>query len=248
MSYHKLKIHKHSVDSPYKLQEEFLEYIDALATGNKVMAIQELSDLFGCIENEVQKFGMSVDDLKVMSDLTKEVFESGTRVNEGLLEYLKGEHEEIYNYGLGFIQVKCGDINYNFYHEDLPTFETYLAPHSHQRDFVSEVIKGEVCEITFEVTDGSKEAYCSCGNLLANPKMLDYSIKEMSNYKSGDLYLRMKEEYHSVKAEHGTVTMVTKYGDKVNAFVIAPRESEVIAYLTEEECWDMVEEVLDVFN
>ncbi len=246
MSYHKLKIQKHLVGSPYKIQEEFLEYIDALATGNKVMAIQELSDLYGCLESEVMKLGMSVDDLKVMSDLTKKVFESGTRVNEGLLEYLKREHEEIYNYGLGFIQVKCGDINYNFYHEDLPKFETCYAPHSHQRDFVSEVIKGEVCEIVFDVTDGSKEAYCSCGNLLANPKLLDYSIKEMSNYKSGDLYLRMKEEYHSVKAIHGTVTMVTKYGDKVNAFVIAPRESEVLNSLTTEECWNMVEECLNV--
>ena len=53
MSYHKLKIHKHAVGSPYKIQEEFLEYIDAIATGNNVMAVQELSDLYGCIENEV---------------------------------------------------------------------------------------------------------------------------------------------------------------------------------------------------
>lgn len=78
MSYHKLKIHKHSVDSPYKLQEEFLEYIDAIATGNNVMAVQELSDLYGCIENEVQKLGMTVDHLKTMSDVTKGVLGTGS--------------------------------------------------------------------------------------------------------------------------------------------------------------------------
>ena len=89
MSYHKLKIHKHAVGSPYKIQEEFLEYIDSLATGNLVMAVQELSDLYGCIETEIQKFGMTVQELKVMSDLMKEVFDSGTRQSEDLLSYLK---------------------------------------------------------------------------------------------------------------------------------------------------------------
>lgn len=95
MSYHKLKIHKHAVGSPYKIQEEFLEYIDAIATGNNVMAVQELSDLYGCIENEVAKFGMTVAELKVMSDLTREVFDSGTREAEGLLSYLKRGYEPL---------------------------------------------------------------------------------------------------------------------------------------------------------
>ena len=111
MSYHKLNIHKHSVNSPYKIQEEFLEYIDAIATGNKVMAIQELSDLYGCLENEIRKYGMNITDLKVMSDLTKEVFKSGTRTQENFLDYLQRTCDKISNWGLGFIQVKCGDIN-----------------------------------------------------------------------------------------------------------------------------------------
>ena len=42
------------------------------------MAIQELSDLYGCLENEIRKYGMDITDLKIMSDLTKEVFKSGT--------------------------------------------------------------------------------------------------------------------------------------------------------------------------
>ena len=56
MSYHKLKIHKHAINSPYKLQEEFLEYIDAISTGNKIMAVQELADIYGALENEANKF------------------------------------------------------------------------------------------------------------------------------------------------------------------------------------------------
>lgn len=37
MSYHKLPINKHAVGSPHKIHEEFLEYLDAVATGNKIM-------------------------------------------------------------------------------------------------------------------------------------------------------------------------------------------------------------------
>ena len=142
MGYHKLDIPKHQQGSPYKIQEEFLEYIDALATGNKIMAIQELSDLFGCLESEVSKLGYNLNDLRVMSDLTKKVLEEGIRKNDNLLDYLKANCKSIKNYGLGFIQVKFEDINYNFYHRDLPKFNNYDSPHNHQRDFVSEVIKG----------------------------------------------------------------------------------------------------------
>ena len=56
MSYHKIKIHKHSVESVFKLQEEFFEYLDAVANSNPIMAVQELSDLYGCLENEITKY------------------------------------------------------------------------------------------------------------------------------------------------------------------------------------------------
>lgn len=49
MGYHQLKIHKHAINSPYKLQEEFLEYIDTISIGNKIMAVQELADIYGAL-------------------------------------------------------------------------------------------------------------------------------------------------------------------------------------------------------
>lgn len=246
MSYHKLKIHKHDVGSPFKIGEEFLEYIDAVSTGNLVMAVQELSDLYGCIENEVAKYGMTVAELKVMSDLTREVFDSGTRESEGLLSYLKRVHSSITSWGLGFIQVKCGNINYNFYHDSLQKFSSSQAPHSHQRDFVSEIIKGEIHEVLWDVKDGESPAYCGCGNLFVEDRMLDYSLGKSFVHKQGDLYLRTSEDFHTVSAKHGTVSKVVKYGSRTNAFVIAPREVEVIKAIPEDEAWKIVEEVLNV--
>lgn len=249
MSYHKLKIHKHSIESPYKIQEEFMEYIDSIATGNSVMAVQELSDLYGCLEREISKFGMSVAHLKIMSDLTSEVFNSGIRTNEALLKYLKREYDSILNWGTGFIQVKCGDINYNFYHKGVHKFGSSESPHSHQKDFISEVVKGRLTEKVYltEIDNSAKvKAYPACGNLFAEELSLSYFLDKVKVYEKGALYLRLKEEFHSVSGEHGTVTKVMKYGSKSNAYVIAQRESEMIQHIPELACWRMVEECLNV--
>lgn len=248
MSYHKIKIHKHGVESPYKIQEEFLEYIDAVATGNKIMAVQELSDLYGCLENEIKKYGMEVKDLKVMSDLTKEVFKSGVRVGEELIPYLKRSCNKITNWGLGFIQVKCGDVNYNFYHKDLELFCNHDAPHSHQQDFISEVVSGSIEEKLYEVISGDCRIYCGCGK--PNDEMYgDYKFINVNTHDKGSLYLRKKEDFHSVEAEHGTITKVTKYGsDKTPAWVISEDKPDKVKRLSEEVLWQMVEEVYDVFN
>lgn len=87
--YHKLKLMKHSNSSLWKIEEEMLEYIDAISTNNKVMAIQELSDLFGVIEDQANKMGITIEELKTMSDLTKSVFQSGSRESSSLYSIIK---------------------------------------------------------------------------------------------------------------------------------------------------------------
>ena len=244
MSYHKLKIHKHHHNSPYKLLEEFTEYIDSIATGNKIMALQELSDIYGCLENEVNKLNYNISDLKVMSDLTKQVFQEGTRVNINLYDYLKENYDSIDSYGLGFIQIKCGDINYNFYHNDIDKFDSADSPHNHQRDYVSEILKGSLTEKLYTVIPGSTKAFCGCGDegLVMH---LDASYLSSKTYTEDDIYLRLKSEYHSVVGAHGTITKVTKYGDKINAYVIGEEESSKIQHIPEAACWRMVEEVFN---
>ena len=244
MSYHKLKIHKHHHNSPYKLLEEFTEYIDSIATGNKIMALQELSDIYGCLENEVNKLNYNISDLKVMSDLTKQVFQEGTRVNINLYDYLKENYDSIDSYGLGFIQIKCGDINYNFYHNDIDKFDSADSPHNHQRDYVSEILKGSLTEKLYTVIPGSTKAFCGCGDE-GLVKHLDASYLSSKTYTEDDIYLRLKSEYHSVVGAHGTITKVTKYGDKINAYVIGEEESSKIQHIPEAACWRMVEEVFN---
>lgn len=242
--YHKLKIHKHSVTSPFKILEEFLEYIDAVSTNNRIMAVQELADLYGCIENEAIKHKLSMNDLKVMSDLTKKVFSDGTRTSMALIPYLKQNHDSIIAYGLGFIQVKCGNINYNFYHKDIERFESYGDPHSHQQDYVSEVLRGTITEHLYQVFPNHKsapiKAYCGCGDTTLI-KNLGYSLIKTENHVVNDIYLRLSSEYHSVEGLHGTVTKVTKFGNKDNAFVITEKPLKNVKTILPEKLWEMID-------
>lgn len=245
MSYHKLKIHKHAINSPYKLQEEFLEYIDAISTGNKIMAVQELADIYGSLENEANKFKLNMNDLKVMSDLTKKVFKEGVRTSQDFISYLKQNHDSILSYGLGFIQIKCGDINYNFYHRNVQKFESASYPHNHQRDFVSEILKGTLKESVYTVIQGDNRAYVACGDINAPDMKLDFNLFSINNYVENDIYYRSNDTFHSVIGSHGTITKVTKYGDKINAYVIGEEESSKIQHIPEAACWRMVEEVFN---
>lgn len=213
------------------------------------MAIQELSDLYGCIEEEIYKYNLGMKDLKIMSDVTKKVFNEGSRTNQDLLSYLKDNYDSVITYGLGFIQVKCGNVNYNFYHDSVERFESLGAPHSHQQDFVSEIIKGSVEETVYKVSEGSEDAYCACGDTSAPNKKLSYTVDKIVTHNKGDLYLRLSDEYHSVKVPHGTITKVTKYGDKKDAFVISDiTKKKKYTYVQESVCWKLIEEVYNVNN
>lgn len=246
MSYHKLTIHKHDHRSPFKLQEEVLEYLDAVASNNKVMAMQELSDVYGSLESEISKYGLTVEDLKIMSDTTKQVFEKGTRTNQDLIEYLKSCHTSIKAYGLGFIQVKCGnDINYNFYHKDITKFANFGAPHNHQQDYISEIIKGNINENLYNITKGDKFSFCGCGDT-SKSELVNYSEDCIKNHNKNDLYLRLNSEYHSIEAAHGTVTKVVKFGPKIDAYIISDDKSNARNLPQNKQVlWKLVQEVYD---
>lgn len=62
-----------------KVIEEAHEYIDAKEQRCKIMAQLELSDLYGALEAVAKKEGLTMDDLKIMSDITQRAFRNGHR-------------------------------------------------------------------------------------------------------------------------------------------------------------------------
>jgi len=80
MAYHKRKIDKGVLGEFTKVQEEFVELLDAVEQDDKVLQICELTDLIGAIECFAEeKFSLSLGDLIKFSNKTKESFKEGTR-------------------------------------------------------------------------------------------------------------------------------------------------------------------------
>ena len=77
--YHKKKIAKGKIGEYSKIKEEFEELTDAVEQKNKILILCELSDLIGSIEEYAKSFGMTLNDIKEFSDLTKKAFKDGSR-------------------------------------------------------------------------------------------------------------------------------------------------------------------------
>jgi len=80
MGYHKREI---VIQGTYgevsKIEEELDELKESLEQDNKILALCELSDLYGAMEAVAEKLGVNMEDLKKMSAATKRAFQCGDR-------------------------------------------------------------------------------------------------------------------------------------------------------------------------
>lgn len=81
MGYHIKVIPKGEVGEFSKIMEEVLELQDALEQNAKIMALCEMSDIVGAMQQFLKKHypGTTLADLIQMSDLTTKAFEDGSR-------------------------------------------------------------------------------------------------------------------------------------------------------------------------
>jgi hypothetical protein len=81
MGYHIAKIKKGTIGEVSKIQEELDELKDALQQDADIMALVELSDLYGAIQAFLEHNypDMTMIDLRIMSDITRSAFKSGDR-------------------------------------------------------------------------------------------------------------------------------------------------------------------------
>jgi len=80
MGYHKREIEKGTLGEISKIQEELDELKDAAEQNVVILIHCELADLYGAIQLYAAKHGLSMDDLKAMSELTAKAFENGDRL------------------------------------------------------------------------------------------------------------------------------------------------------------------------
>lgn len=62
-----------------KVYEELDELAESLEQNNRILALVELSDLYGAIEALAETLGTNIIEIAKMSDATKRSFKSGER-------------------------------------------------------------------------------------------------------------------------------------------------------------------------
>lgn len=77
--YHLREIPKGVLGDSSKIEEEYLEFQDALAQENPLMALHELSDLIGAIEAYAARHNISLKSLIAMKEATQRAFKNGDR-------------------------------------------------------------------------------------------------------------------------------------------------------------------------
>lgn len=80
--YHIHQISKGVYGELSKIQEELDELRDAEAQGIKILALVELSDLYGAVDQYLKQHhpGVTMDDLRDMAAVTHRAFQQGVRV------------------------------------------------------------------------------------------------------------------------------------------------------------------------
>lgn len=79
--YHIGDIPKGIYGEPSKIKEETEEFMDAVAQGSELMALVELSDLYGAMRGYLKKYHPTIkmSDLEKMSKITRRAFKNGHR-------------------------------------------------------------------------------------------------------------------------------------------------------------------------
>jgi len=79
MGYHTREIQKGTLGETSKIREELEELEDAELQGIRLLAMCELADLYGALEAKALRMGLSMQDLRQMSEATKSAFLDGSR-------------------------------------------------------------------------------------------------------------------------------------------------------------------------
>ena len=79
MGYHQVDIQKGVLGEFSKITEEYNEAFDGWMQGNDILILCELSDMIGAIEEYINRYNLTIENLKEFSDLTKSAFKDGKR-------------------------------------------------------------------------------------------------------------------------------------------------------------------------
>ena len=79
IGYHKVHIEKGEYGNISKVEEELHELKDAIEQDSTILAMVELSDLYGALEGLAETLGVTMEQVIRFSNITKRAFTNGYR-------------------------------------------------------------------------------------------------------------------------------------------------------------------------
>lgn len=169
------------------------------------------------------------------------------------LNYLKDNHERLYYFGLGFIQLKLNETHrLHFYHPSLPRLVE--TPHNHRYDFLSRILSGEIVNTRYELREGAshllvKETCTEDGRKPEfTPAPVSIRVSDERAHGAGDCYFMPHEQFHTVEAKECITLLSRSPYKKEHAEVLskvgAPDICPFSKKIPEETLWELIEEMI----
>lgn len=198
--YHQNFIMKFPHGNVHKLKEEVDEFLDAYASGNSIMAMQELSDVYLILRTIAREYGIDVDDLAKMADVTEKVFEYGGRTSSSLFEMIRSNTKYLSN---------ISDATRHYFLSDDTVFEYILITQEEdhivlpQRVEYFEVITGDVFVDDKRVIDIHQCKNDFCTDVTFNSQALimvkNSGFVNIGNYKDVN-YDKSDDQFNVLKS------------------------------------------------
>lgn len=179
-------------------------------------------------------------------------------ISEIDIDELKKEHERLYYFGLGFIQLKLNDHwRLHFYARELPPITEDI--HNHRYNFTSRILAGSITNFTYTVDTVVDEANAthvmvneSCNPEVKAPAestLCKVEIEKASTYFTDQSYRMDYRIFHRVEATD-CITALSRTPYRQNfAQVVTPIGSPSICPFSktvpEAHLWEIIEAMLE---
>lgn len=175
------------------------------------------------------------------------------------IKWLKENCKMIHYFGLGFIQVKIGQLHrMHFYTKLLPPIVPEEDVHNHRYDFESKILLGSFTQEIFNVIPGDthllEDESCQEGvETKTEAKPCSIITSSQHTYGVGCKYYISHEVFHRVQYEGDCITQLLRSPYRKDfAQVIRPKEQGKICPFSqkveEKDLWKIIEEIVEKAN
>lgn len=175
-------------------------------------------------------------------------------ISEVTIESLRKHVTKIHYFGLGFIQIKLGDVyRIHFYNKSLPAIVGDEDVHNHRYGFNARVLYGNFTQEIFQVLDGDthliEDESCSEEFVLtSSPRLCSVEKIMQLELVSGSTYGISHSVFHKVITTDAITVLtrckIVKEFAQVVRLVGSPKICPFSKKVSESDLWDIVQDML----